>query len=195
MPTIREKAYMKCSFLTPAVLALALFAGACGKDNESGKKKVDGGTFFGSLGSLGAGAVPGTITNPHIQKVFQSTACTTGGGRVGISFALNMSVAANANYVGITSEGDIAVVTNTNGQSVFNAFICQRPSLGQGQGSMSTNPALNRSVYCQVDEITAARMQLPGAPGYPPYILNFRAVHFGGPGTLNQVLPTFCRSY
>ena len=182
---------MKNTWFTPAILALALLAGACGKDNESGKKS--GGTYFGSLGTLGSGQVPPNVTKQYAQQVFQSTTCTTGGQRIGVQFQLNMTVAANATYVGITSEGDIAVVTSANGQALFSAFVCARPSLGSGQGSMTANPALNRSQHCLVDEITAARLQLPGAPGYPPYILNFRAIHFGGPGSLNTVLPQICR--
>lgn len=195
---------MKNTWFTPAILALALLAGACGKDNESGKKS--GGTYFGSLGTLGSGQVPPNVTNQYAQQVFQSTTCTTGGQRIGVQFQLNMTVAANATYVGITSEGDIAVVTSANGQALFSAFVCARPSLGSGQGSMTANPALNSSSQfsgqchsqpcyrsCLVDGITAARLQLPGAPGYPPYILNFRLINFGGPGSLNQVLPQICR--
>ncbi|MFP5491854.1 MAG: hypothetical protein ACLGG0_10150 [Bacteriovoracia bacterium] len=182
---------MKNTWFTPAILALALLAGACGKDNESGKKS--GGTYFGSLGTLAPGQVPPNITNSYAQQVFQSTTCTTGGQRIGVAFNLtDMTVAANATYIGITSEGDVAVVTNNGGQALFSAFICARPSLGQGSGSLS-RPALNRSLRCLVDEITAADMQLPGAPGYPPYLMKFRAIHFGGPGSLNTILPQICR--
>ncbi len=176
-----------------AMLALAIVLGACGKDNESGKKS--GGTYFGSLGTIGGGSYPTNVTNPHIRGVFQSLSCLSGGQRVGVQFGLNLSVAANASYVGITSEGDIAFVTNSNGQAVFNAYICQRPGLGSGTGSMSSNPIVNRSLYCQIDEITKASMVLPGAPGFPPYVLNFRAIHFGvqGNNQFTTFLQTICR--
>jgi hypothetical protein len=104
----------------------------------------------------------------------QDYPCQFGGGRIATPpIPLQLSVALNALYVGVTSEGDVAVVTSSNGQGVLNTFVCNR-GIQAGAGSLMGNPVVNKSYFCAVDEITAARMVLPGN-----LILNFRAIQYG----------------
>jgi len=174
---------------TTLVLAvtMALIAAGCGKKNESGKSSYNPySNYLGQGAALPAGA------NSYASLVFNGLPCSNGQQRIGVQFGLNMAAAANSTYVGITSEGDIAVVTSNAGQAVFSAYICNRPEFAStnGQGSMSANPAIGRSlVGCAVDEISAASLRLPTMYGY--YLtLNFRPIHYGVPGytQFNQVL-------
>lgn len=169
--------------VTIMFLGLALLGG-CGKNNESGKSSsslCNGLGYCSSLGNIGVGAIPTNVTNPYVKLVFQSMPCTTGGGRVGVQMALQQTVAANATYIGITSEGDIAMVTSSGGQGILSAYLCQRPGLASGQ--LTRNPVLNRSsAGCLIDEITAASM-VAGQ-----YVFAFRPIQYGGPGNLNAAL-------
>lgn len=191
------------SVLGTLLIAIMALSVGCGKKNESGKNSAFNpyynqlGTFPGSVGSI-----PTNITNPYAQQIFQFLPCLNGQQRVGIQFGLNMSVAVNATYVGITSEGDVAIVSSSgNSQAVFSAYVCYRPEFGQGtlsQPQQPANPAVGRSLAgCLVDEISAARLLLPTMYGYA-LTLNFRPIHFGVPGypQFSQALVQMgCRSF
>lgn len=176
--------------------AMAVSVG-CGKKNESGRRNTN--PYFSQFGTFGPGQVPipGGVTNPAAQALFQSP-CANGQQRIGLQLPLNLSVSYTGTYIGITSEGDIALVTNNGGGgAIMSAYICFRPEFGNGQGGqpqLSRNPVINRSLYCQVDEITAASMYIQTYIGYP-LTLNFRPIHYGGPANMNQIIGQICRSY
>lgn len=173
------------TWFTPALLTLALFAGACGKKNESGKSS---GRFFGSVGTY-TGVAPANSSNPYVQQVFSQVQCTTGGGytggnynpnqRIGTGQQMNFAVAPNATYVGITAEGDISVLTGDNaGRAVLSLYICPRALGGTGAASMQQNPAYGVTYHgCRMDQITSATVYVPGPTGQP-YTLAFFPIHF-----------------
>ena len=162
------------TWFTPALLTLALFAGACGKKNESGKSS---GRYYGSVGTY-TGVAPANTSNPYVQQVFSQVQCTTGGGYVG-GQQMNFAVAPNASYVGITAEGDIAVLTGDNsGRAVLSLYICPRATGGQGSASMNQNPAYGVTYHgCRMDQITSATVYIPGPTGQP-FTLAFFPIHF-----------------
>lgn len=193
------KAMKTSSLLAIFLLTLMVLTVGCGKKNKSGTNANP--YTYNQLGNFpgvaGVGAIPGSISNPYAQQIFQYLPCLNGQQRVGIQVGLNMSVAVNATYVGITSEGDIAVVAPAGGgQAVMSAFICMRPEFS-GQGSLAANPAVGRSTAgCLIDEISAARMILPTVYGYS-LTLNFRPIHFGVPNypQFSQAISQMCRGY
>lgn len=168
---------------TTLVMAMALTAG-CGKKNESGKNSYN--PYYNQLGSypgvVGTGSIPAGVVNNYAQLIFQSLPCISGGQRAGLQFGLNMSAAVNATYVGITSEGDIAIITSNGGQAVMQAFICMRPEFGSGSSIqpqvVNNSAAVGRSLAgCVIDEISAATVRIPSYTGY--LTLNFRPIHYG----------------
>jgi hypothetical protein len=107
-----------------------------------------------------------STSSPVIGRLLQENPCRVGNGqRIPVSIRLNINVAANQTYAGVTSEGDIAIVTNQGNGAVLTAQICARQSAQSGQGSLMGNPVLNHSPNCQVNEISSASMQLPGVMG------------------------------
>ena len=179
------------TWFTPALLSLALFAGACGKKNESGKSNK----YYGSVGTY-SGVAPANTSNPYVQQVFQRVQCTTGGSfngnynanqRIGTGQQMNFAVAANSTYVGITAEGDISVLTGDNsGRAVLSLYICPRAMGGTGAATMQQNPAFGVTYHgCRMDQITSATVYVPGPTGQP-YVLAFFPIHFNP--TLRQAL-------
>jgi hypothetical protein len=153
------------------VILLAFAIAGCGKKNQSGKSSVPGPGVWNNLGST-------SVSNPYASTVINENPCMSGLPRSTIQVGLNMQVAVGGTYIGVTSEGDVAIVTSSNGQGVLTAYICGRSSAASGQGQLTGNPVINRSYNCQIDEITSARMILPSAYG-PQLVLNFRAIYFG----------------
>jgi hypothetical protein len=169
-------------WFTSILLVMTLVVASCGKNNESGKSS---GKYYGSSYS---GVGPANTSNPYVQQVFQQMPCSTGSygngnanQRIGTGTQMNFRVAANSTYVGVTPEGDIAVLTGDNvGNAVMSLYICPRPMGGQGSASMPHNPVFNRALPqtgCRIDEITSATALVPSAMGQP-YVLAFAPIYF-----------------
>lgn len=151
------------------LLTLIFILSSCGRNNQSGQNNPATNQFNNPLG-VGS-------TNPFVSTVMQQYPCISGLPRSQATIPLNMQVAIGGTYIGVTSEGDVAVVTSNNGQGVLSAFICGRSSTTSGQGQLMGNPVINRSYNCQIDEITSASMRLPTQFG-PVLSLNFRPIYF-----------------
>jgi hypothetical protein len=171
---------------TPALLLLALVISACGQKNESGKGNNTWQGHYG-LGNY-TGPVPMNITNPYVNRVFQALPCTPGGFNMGnqrmsAGQYLNGTVAFNATYVGITLEGDVAVITNDQtGRAVLSLYICPRPGV---TSAYSSQPKTAQSIRgCKVDEITALDVDFLPNRTYPT--LTFFPAHLNP--TLYQAL-------
>ncbi|MBY0518354.1 MAG: hypothetical protein K2P81_15700 [Bacteriovoracaceae bacterium] len=172
-------------WFTPVLLTLALFAGACGKDNKSG----GGSSQFGSNLQSYTGVQPYTTNNQYVNTVFQILPCLTTGGygiqnqnqRIGTGSAMNFRVAAGAVHVGVSPEGDIAVLTgNQTGQAVLSLYLCPRAS--SGGASMQQNPAFGASTAgCRVNPITAANVYMQSPYGTLP-VTFFAIDAIGTPG-------------
>ena len=164
------------------IILLAFTFVSCGANNTSGT----GRRSARDNGANNAGIAGFGTSSPHIQTVMAENPCVSGQGRVTVTLPLQMNVATNQTYVGVTSEGDVAVISN-QGQPAMTMYICQRYSLGQGQGQLLGNPAIASSPNCQVNEITAATVALPPAmQGLPPLYLMFRAIYYGRGSSLCQ---------
>ncbi len=184
----------KIYFLLTSLL-MTFFLASCGKDNKSG------GSSSSSWSPLGTvNGIPVNITNPAVQSLF-TMPCLSGLQRVGVQQRIPMTVALNATYVGVTSEGDIALITsdNSTSQAVMSMYVCARTQLGSGTPNIVTPPAVGRSsAGCNVDEISAARVELPSGGGYYPFLLNFRPIQYGMPyypQFQTAILPNFRCAY
>ncbi len=184
------------TWLTLVLMSLALVS-ACGKKNESGSSSSSS-KYFGALGSY-EGVAPANVSNPYVSRVFQMTQCTTGGGylpngnynpnlRVGHGQQMSFRVSSNSSYVGVTAEGDVAVLTgDANGRAVLSLYVCPRPTGGQGVPTPTGNFTWNVTYQsCRVDQITALTAFIPGGAGFPNLALVFFPIHFNP--TLRQEL-------
>ncbi len=178
------------TWFTPALLTLALFAGACGKKNESGKSSSN------QFGSSYSGVAPLNSSNPYVSQLFQQFPCQTGYGsnsnqRTGVGVSVNIPLpnrpAPNSTHVGVTTLGDIAVLTTDNsGRQVVSLYICPRYNGGaQGPSSLS-QPIPGRTLAgCRFDELVLSA----SIAGYPTP-LNFAPVDF-----IPQLRQNFCNIY
>lgn len=91
----------------------------------------------------------------------------------------DMNVAIGDVFVGVTSEGDIASVTNDGSGPVMTLSICSREIIENGVGELLGNPIVNKSFNCQVDEISSAMVEMPSKYGASLY-LRFRPIYFSG---------------
>ena len=160
---------MKHVGIVITLTALAML-GACGKKNKSGQQP---GLFPNTYGSnVTLPQHPGTVNLSSLPSVVQ---CLTGyQQRIGVQqISSSGSVPVNAAYVGVTLEGDVAVLTaNGNGQPVFTAYICIRPGLqSPSQASAAQGVIPNRTNRgCPFDELVAT-MSMGG------YTLAFFPIH------------------
>lgn len=162
------------------VLAAAVIAVGCGKDNKTGQGDNNlpgqGGAPVGSWG-LPSG-VQGDA-NYILNTLASENPCQEGGSRVTKQLLLNERANAGAFYVGISSFGDIGYIANQNGQAALTMFICPRA----GQAPAQVQPSYeiidtNPSDYCEMSEITKATVYA-NFQGVPMEI-NLRAAHFTG---------------
>jgi hypothetical protein len=162
-----------------AFLALLLMI-SCGQNNVTGKNDqtdYTGGVYGGNGGVQNA-----------LSTVMRENPCMMGGQRTVVQVQVNMQVDPQRLYVGMTSEGDVASLQGNQGGAVMTMHICTRPGTSQGQGQLMGNPVVGYSQICQVDEIKAANVAIPGQMGY--YYLAFRPIAI--PGVINNS-PTLCR--
>lgn len=172
------------------VLSSMLILGGCGDKNKSGGSGTD--SYWGGLNTGTYNGIPPVNTsNPFVQTVFQSVQCVNtgyGGGvvgssqRMGSGIAYNSQIAFNGVYVGVTYEGDIAVLTGNGGtvpggggNSVLSIYLCPRPNVNSGQlvAPVAYAPT---SRGCRVDQISAMNIAIPGLPQ-----LTFFPVHLHSP--------------
>jgi len=166
-----------------------------------GGKNTSGGNTSGAFGAYGnlAGGNGYANFGAILQQVANENPCRInggGGGGQGIggrqSTTVNLqgiNVNVNSSYVGVTAEGDIAVVHNSNGVAALDMYLCPRPNTS-GQGELTQLPVLNTSQECPVGEITAADVLLY-ANQSQPYYLKFFPIHIPGAGKYSQV----CQGY
>lgn len=164
-----------------ALLASTLLV-SCGQNNSSGG---GGGTVPVVPGGIpGAGFGAGSA---NLGVIEQENPCRTGVGGVPTGAArilTNLQIqGANVNvgssYVGVTPEGDVAVISNVNGVATMQLSLCPRPDL-TGNGRLNGQPVLNTSMLCPFGEITAANVSLDSSFGFPPYMLAFAPIHIPG---------------
>ena len=149
------------------VLSSMLILAGCGDKNKSGGSGTD--SYWGGLNTgTYSGPAPLNTSNPYVAGIFQTLPCSAGGfntgnQRMGSGQLINMSVAFNSTYLGISTEGDIALVTSDqSGQAVLSLYLCPRPNL---QSASASGLVINRSaVGCRIDEITRLSVFSNGLP-------------------------------
>lgn len=173
--TTRSKRFLKN--LT-AIALLGMMAVGCGQSNKSGGSSSSSTT-----------TVPPVTTNPtvgmngmqlpanYMNIIRTENPCVSGSQRTATQFPLQgINVNAGAIYIGVSSYGDIATVTNTSSGPLMQLEICPRTGTN-GQGQMLSNPVINNSDYCPVGEITAADITLQGQV---PMQVKFAPIHIPG---------------
>jgi len=180
---------MKAAFkkaLMLSVLALSLVA--CGENNTTGKSSNSTSGTWGQFGGYGGGQYYGgngnQLPSDWLDRVGQENPCQMGGQRAQAQMAVQANVNVGALYVGVTSEGDIAVVNNENGAPTMTLFICPRPDL-TGQGSITNQPITEASQYCPVGQVSASDVQLQGQ--YGQYYLKFAPIHIPGTNRISSI--------
>jgi hypothetical protein len=149
------------------VFSSLLILGACGEKNKSGQSGTE--SYWGGLNTgTYNGPAPLNTSNPYVAGIFQNLPCSAGGinagsQRMGSGQLINMGVAFNSTYIGISTEGDIALVTSDqSGKAVLSLYLCPRPNL---QSASASGLVINRSaVGCRIDEITHLSVMSPGMP-------------------------------
>jgi len=147
----------------------------CGKDNKSG-----GGSSnpYGNFNT-----VAGSSASNVLSRLGQEYPCTTsqysGGGssqqriRTTVSNLQNSMVHNSGSYyVGVTTEGDIAIVSGQNGYATMEVYACVRPGMNNSaQAYVQQLPYVNTSVNCTLGEITKSDVFLQTQNG--TYTLKF----------------------
>lgn len=189
----RENHYFMKLFIA---LVMSTLLVSCGQENESGKKRsstnpfgINGGYSYTGFTSANGQNVSGLLTqvgneNPCQYSYQQAVANNNQRIRTVVPLT-GVNVNAGAVHVGVTVEGDIAVVSRQNNAPVMEIYLCRRPG-ATGQGQMTRQPALNTSYYCPISEITAASVVLTSGTGQP-YILEFFPIHVPNAGKYSQI--------
>ncbi|MEX1099116.1 MAG: hypothetical protein WEB87_01745, partial [Bacteriovoracaceae bacterium] len=167
------------------LMILTAMTVSCGKNNTTGKDNDSS-----TIGWNGFGTGPYTGSNGNtlpanwMDIVGQENPCYQGGQRAPAQMPINATVNVGALYVGVTSEGDIAVVQNQGGAPTMNLYICPRPGL-TGQGQLYDNIVLEHSNECPVSQITKTNVALEAQ--YGPFYLKFAPIHIPGTNRMSQL--------
>jgi hypothetical protein len=161
-----------------AITLMGVISVGCGQSNKSGgNSSSNNGTTPPITTHPNTGINGSTLPSNYIGVIRNENPCQEGGQRTSTQFPLQgISVNAGAVYVGVSSYGDIAVVSNTASGPMMQLEICMRAG-ATGQGQMLANPVINNSDYCPVGEITAADITLQGQI---PMQVKFAPIHVPG---------------
>lgn len=166
---------MKLSTVT--ILFLLAVMASCGKDNKSGKGN-NGYYGFNQLGYAGQYGGTGISYNGlSLQQVINENPCIGGYGNnarytVTAQAPVNTVISNGDVWVGVTSFGDVAAIGGTPQGPVFEAYLCPRSVMPQGQ-VMPQGVQLFPYTNCGFKQMNA---RLPGGDG--TYI-NFRMMDYG----------------
>lgn len=160
-----------------AITLMGVMSIGCGQSNKSGGSSNSTTTNPPILTNPNTGYDNSSLPSNYINVIRSENPCSMGGQRSATQFPLQgISVNAGAIYVGVSSYGDIAVVSNTASGPMMQLEICSRAG-ATGQGQMLQNPVINNSDYCPVGEITAADIVLQGQV---PMQVKFAPIHIPG---------------
>lgn len=152
------------------LMIVAAFAVGCGKNNTSGKDKDKGGSgYIDGYGAYGNGQ---QLPADWKQRVLSENRCQNGRMQM---ISGNPQVNASAGlYVGVTLEGDVAIIQN----NVMELYFCMRADASQPNGSVTLSPIVENSTYCSVGQISKMNVALRGNNG--TYMLAFYPLHMNG---------------
>lgn len=167
-----------------SIISLALIS--CGKSNKSGSSSSTTPTT-GTITTLPGGQTytggNGTVLPTNwLDVIANENKCFEGGSRIKKTISLaNTSVNANALYVGVTSYGDIAIVSSSGAQPTIDMYFCPRAQM-TGQGNLINDPVINYSPNCPMGEISGGAKVVLQGPQNVTYKLQFRPAHIPNAG-------------
>jgi hypothetical protein len=153
---------------------IAFLAASCGKENESGKSSSSSNGNIGGFGSYGN--INGANVNQLLNTIASENNCRSNGQygnqqinntaqRVRIQAQVQgVNPNGGAVYIGVSSYGDIVVISSATGQNVADVYACQRPGM-TGQVNQASNLVIGHSSMCPVSEITAGYFNIPTQAG------------------------------
>ena len=182
----REKSFLK---LLVTVTMLATLFTSCGKENESGGNGNNSSNT--TVAGNGGGDLPSNwlavLQNeyPCVNAQYNGGSNRNSRVRSEVNLQGAVNVNAGAIHVGVTMEGDIAVLSRSGNSSILEVYACQRPSINLSQQpQISQSPIINSSQSCQVSEISALNVYLNS--NYGTYLLAFFPIGLSSPSSLCQ---------
>jgi hypothetical protein len=185
----REKMKNIMKSLMLATLVSTMFV-ACGKNNESGgssNTSVD--PWSGGVTAAGNGS---QLPSDWKQRIFNEYQCqtysntgTSSNSRVRVTAQSigQLQVNAGGLHVGVTLEGDVLIISNSNNKVSVEVYACPRTSM-QNTAQFIQTPIINQSMMCAIGEISAADMYLDTQ--YGPYHLAFFPIGLSSQSSLCQ---------
>lgn len=185
---MRTLFFGKKAFMQVMMLFVLVFSVSCGENNTTGKNKNRNNSVYPWGGTFGGGTYHGgngnQLPSNWLDVVAQQNPCQFGGQRAQAQMQVQANVNVGALYVGVTSEGDMAIVNNQNGVAVMTVYICPRPDL-TGQGTITRQPITESSQFCPVGQVTASDVTIQGQ--YGQYYLKFAPIHIPGTDRISQL--------
>lgn len=168
--------------LVSTMLLVGLMS-SCGKENESGGNSNNIGTY-GTVAGTGGGSVPSnwfkTLQNEYrCQTGYSQRSRTT----MNLNGAVNVN--AGAIHVGVTVEGDLAVISRSSNNIILEVYACQRGGMNMNQQpQLYQAPIVNQSNSCVIGEVSAMNVYLNST--YGTYTLAFFPIGMHAPSSLCQ---------
>ncbi|MBT4792043.1 MAG: hypothetical protein HON90_10765 [Halobacteriovoraceae bacterium] len=174
----RVKSFIRAIFI--ATLASTVFV-SCGETNKSGGSN-DPAPAPGTINTAGTGQIlPANwrdlIFQQYPCKVYTNNYNTPYGApsaptnnvrrRTTLTAAGQIHINAGALHVGVTTEGDVLIMSNNNNTVNLELHSCERPGLQvQASAQFMAQPVINDSKYCAMGEVTAADISLGATTQY-----------------------------
>lgn len=131
----------------------------CGKNNTSGGSNSN--TPVQPINGSAGGSINTNLQSVNILR--QNFPCAQNRQRIPVNLPIQMqNFNSNATFVGSTSEGDIAVATNTPNGPMLSMEVCQRE--GISSNAQISEIYLNNSLICSNGELVATVI-IPGQFG------------------------------
>jgi hypothetical protein len=177
-----------------ATLVSTMFV-ACGKENESGSSsKKSNDPWSGGITNSGNGSM--TLASDWKQRIFNDYPCQiqdtngniTNPGRTRINIQVPQQYQSNAGELsaGVTTTGDVLIISNTNNKTTVEFYACKRQYM-QNTAQFMDSPITYRSSQCALGEIAAANILLATQGTQTGYeYLPFFALNLSAPSSLCQ---------
>lgn len=184
----REKMKNIMKSLMLATIVSTMFV-ACGKNNESGGSSSKSDPWSGGVTAAGNGS---QLPSDWKKRIFNEYQCqtysntgTSSNSRVRVTAQSigQLQVNAGGLHVGVTLEGDVLIISNSNNKVSVEVYACPRTSM-QKTAQFIQTPIINQSMMCAIGEISAADMYLDTQ--YGPYHLAFFPIGLSSQSSLCQ---------
>ncbi len=189
----RAKNILKGLFMLALVSTVFV---SCGKNNSSGGGGGSSSSdpWSGGVTAAGNGS---KLLSDWRNRIFNEYRCQTfnqNGAQTNKRLKLNVQspgpvqLNAGALHVGVSTEGDVLIMSNSNNQVRIELYACERPAPQQSAQFIQT-PILNQSSMCSISEVSAADIFAGSNQG--AYHLVFFPIGLSGGSSLCQNGPQF----